>query len=107
PIFEEGLGELPSALAGDDFATITVFGRQQLTYRGWPLYYFGQDLARGDNYGVGFPSAGIWPIANTDTEEAPQSENGVVSYDVVNQGMSAYAFNGNGLENATNPNLTL
>src|SRR5690606_3123662 len=98
---------LRSALSGDDFGSISVFGRQQLTFRGWPLYYFGQDLARGDNFGVGFPSAGIWPIANTDTQEAPGSETGIVSYDVVNQGMASYGFTGNGLENAPNPNLTL
>ncbi len=107
PIYEEDLGAVPSALSGDDFGSISVFGRQQLTFRGWPLYYFGQDLARGDNFGVGFPSAGIWPIANTDTQEAPGSETGIVSYDVVNQGMASYGFTGNGLENAPNPNLTL
>ena len=71
PIFEESLQEVPSTFTSGDFGSIDVFGRQQLTYKGWPLYYFGQDAQRGDNYGVGFPSAGIWPIANSGTDFAP------------------------------------
>lgn len=107
PIFEESLGELPSAFAAGDFGSIDVHGRQQLTYRGWPLYYFGQDQARGDNFGVGYPSAGIWPIANADTQTAPQAESGTISYTVVNQDATAFLFSGDGLEQAVNPGLTL
>lgn len=107
PIFEESLEELPSALAESDFASIGVHGRQQLTYRGWPLYHFGQDGSRGDNYGVGFPSAGIWPIANGDTEIAPQPGGGPTSYAVTFEMATAFIFNGNGLVNGANPDLTL
>ncbi|MFX0557493.1 hypothetical protein ACOCEA_11890 [Maribacter sp. CXY002] len=107
PIFEETLKTVPSILNVEDFGSIEIFGRQQLTYKGWPLYHFVQDEKRGDNYGVGFPAAGIWPIANNETEEATQPENATVSYDVTATNATAYIFNGNGLTNSSNPNLTL
>src|SRR5680860_912260 len=107
PIFEEELGQVPSILDTADFGSIDVFGRQQLTYKGWPLYYFGQDEARGDNYGVGFPAAGIWPIVNPDTEVAPQPENESVVYSVTNDGAVSYIFNGDGMTDTVNPDRTL
>jgi len=67
PIFYVNLNKLPSILNPNDFGSITVYGRQQMTYKGWPLYYFGQDANRGDNYGINFPTAGKWPVPNTDT----------------------------------------
>lgn len=106
PVFEEDLQNVPSILDTNDFGTIDVFGRNQLTYKGWPLYYFGQDAQRGDNFGVGFPVAGVWPILNPDTQIAPQAGGGA-SYDVTNQGASAYIFNGSELSDASNPDLTL
>jgi len=71
PIAEITLDKIPSILNNSDFGTIDVFGRIQLTYKGWPLYYFGQDSIRGDNKGISFPAAGVWPIANVDTTIAP------------------------------------
>ncbi len=73
PIFHIDIDKLPSILDASDFGTIDVFGRSQLTYKGWPLYYFGQDVARGDNFGINFPAPGVWPIANTDTPAAPEN----------------------------------
>src|SRR5680860_836103 len=107
PIFEEELDQVPSILDTANFGSIDVFGRQQLTYKGWPLYYFDQDEARGDNYGVGFPAAGIWPIVNPDTEVAPQPENESVVYSVTNDGAVSYIFNGDGMTDTVNPDLTL
>ncbi|MEM6718722.1 MAG: hypothetical protein AAF611_05390 [Bacteroidota bacterium] len=72
PIFNVQVTNVPSTLTIADFDTIDVFGQTQLTYRGWPLYKFQQDTQRGDNFGVGFPQAGIWPIVNQDTPIAPQ-----------------------------------
>ncbi|TMU55134.1 hypothetical protein [Flagellimonas algicola] len=106
PIFEEQLQNIPSILDASDFGSIDVFGRTQLTYKGWPIYYFGQDAQRGDNFGVGFPEAGIWPILNPDIDVAPQAD-GATSYDVTNQGATEYIFNGSGLSDASNPDLTL
>jgi len=71
PIAEITLDKIPSILNNEDFGTIDVFGKIQLTYKGWPLYYFGQDSQRGDNKGISFPAPGIWPIANVDTTVAP------------------------------------
>lgn len=70
PIAEITLDKIPSLLSVSDFGTINVHGRTQLTYKGWPLYYFGQDTQRGNNKGVSFPSPGVWPIANTGTTNA-------------------------------------
>ncbi|KAB7732624.1 hypothetical protein F5984_01310 [Rudanella paleaurantiibacter] len=75
PLFEvpaSALGELPSSLKKADFGSITVFGRNQLTYKGWPLYYFGGDgTTRGATKGVSFPRPNVWPIVNASTPEAP------------------------------------
>lgn len=70
PIYDVGLASVPSVLDHADFDEIDVFGRTQLTYKGWPLYYFGQDAARGENKGVDFPAAGIWPVLNADSPDA-------------------------------------
>jgi len=70
PIYEAGLASVPSVLDPADFAEITVHGRMQLTYKGWPLYYFGQDGARGETKGVNVPAVGIWPVLNADSPEA-------------------------------------
>lgn len=67
PIVEISPSNVPSNLSESDFSTIEVYGKTQLTYKGWPLYYFGQDSSRGDNKGVSFPAAGVWPIAKSDT----------------------------------------
>ena len=70
PIVEITLNKAPSILNEAGFGTIDVFGRTQLTYKGWPLYYFGQDTARGDNKGVSVPNPGVWPIINVNTAPA-------------------------------------
>ncbi len=72
PIFHIDIDKLPSEINAADFGEIDVFGETQLTYKGWPLYYFGQDATRGENKGVSFPSPGVWPIINNDTGAAPE-----------------------------------
>ncbi|MEQ9221336.1 MAG: hypothetical protein RLO17_25000 [Cyclobacteriaceae bacterium] len=71
PIYTAELEAVASSLSADDFGTIDVFGMTQITYKGWPLYYFGQDTERGQTKGVSVPSPGVWPIVNTEIEEAP------------------------------------
>ncbi len=68
PIFHVDIESLPSALNAEDFGEIDVFGEPQLTFKGWPVYYFGDDTERGDNKGVSYPAAGVWPIINNATE---------------------------------------
>lgn len=43
PIVEISLDQIPSILNAADFGAFDEFGRTQLTYKGWPLYHFGQD----------------------------------------------------------------
>jgi predicted lipoprotein with Yx(FWY)xxD motif len=74
PIYETDKIVVPSILDKADFGVITVFGRSQLTYYGWPLYYFGQDAGvRGANKGISFPSPGIWPVPVNEMAPPPTS----------------------------------
>jgi len=68
PIYETDKIVVPSVLDKSKFSVITVFGKSQLTYNGWPLYYFGQDASvRGSNKGISFPSPGVWPVLTKDS----------------------------------------
>ena len=71
PIAEITPDKVPTGFNANDFGQIDVFGKKQLTYKGWPLYYFGQDTKRGETKGVSFPAPGVWPIANASTPAAP------------------------------------
>lgn len=63
PIYETDKIVVPSVLDKTKFSVITVFGKSQLVYNGWPLYYFGQDASvRGANKGISFPSPAVWPV---------------------------------------------
>ncbi|GAA3642568.1 hypothetical protein [Flavivirga jejuensis] len=66
PVISLDINLIPSILDINDFGTIDVFGTTQVTYKGWPLYYFGNDVERGDANGV----SGVWPIVNVDTAPA-------------------------------------
>lgn len=77
PIYDTTNIVVPSSLDKTLFGTIDVFGRKQLTYKGWPLYYFGADQnIRGKNTGVSFPQPGVWPVAVKDMTEAPKAGGG-------------------------------
>ncbi len=70
-IYQDSLQAVPVGVDSSDFGTIDVYGRKQLTYKGWPLYEFGQDsLRRGSTKGVSFPVPGIWPVAQTSIKSA-------------------------------------
>ena len=74
PIYEESDVIIPSVLKKSDFGVINVFGKDQLTYKGWPLYYFGQDMmVRGNNKGVSVPSPGTWPVPVKDMKSPKHS----------------------------------
>jgi len=68
-----GIKSVPSLLDKSKFDTVMLFGKVQLSYNGWPLYYFGSDsLKRGNNKGVSVPTPGFWPYVNAGTKVAPQ-----------------------------------
>ncbi len=74
PIFETSatVGDIPSTLSKTDFMTITAVGKTQLTYKGWPLYYFGPDgTQRGATKGVSVPRPAVWPVLNNTSPVAP------------------------------------
>ena len=75
PVYEENHIVVPSILEESDFGVTNVNGRYQLTFKGWPLYYFGQDsMVRGDNKGVSQPTPGVWKVPVAEMEMAPQLE---------------------------------
>jgi len=62
---------VPSLFNPADFNKITVSGKTQITFRGWPLYYFGADSSkRGNTKGVSVPTPGTWPIVNQNSTPA-------------------------------------
>lgn len=77
PIYASENTAIPSIYNPADFQVITVFGQPQLTFKGWPLYHFGQDAAKGDTFGTGFPQPGVWFVNNGSTQEAPDADTSV------------------------------
>ena len=77
PIYETDKIVVPSILDKTLFSSISVFGKKQLVYKGWPMYYFGPDVDattgkyRGINKGVSVPVPGVWPAFFKDIPEAP------------------------------------
>jgi len=69
PVYEQELAVTPSALDKSLFGNITVFGKKQMTYKGWPLYYFGKDSLRGLTLAVSVPTPGKWPVAVKDVAD--------------------------------------
>ena len=72
PMVDIDIEHLPTGINAADFGTIDFHGRTQLTYKGWPVYYFGQDAVRGNNKGVSVGAPGIWPVINENTPLAPE-----------------------------------
>lgn len=77
PIYETGSITVPSTLDKSLFVVINYNGKQQLTYKGWPLYYYAPDNSiRGSNKGFHFPATqpagAIWPVAVRDIALAPR-----------------------------------
>ncbi|HEY4209120.1 MAG TPA: hypothetical protein VGM31_19985, partial [Puia sp.] len=62
-----------SLLDKSKFDTTNVFGKSQIVYNGWPLYYFGADsLKRGKTKGVSQGHPGFWQVRNAYSLVAPQ-----------------------------------
>jgi predicted lipoprotein with Yx(FWY)xxD motif len=73
PIFETTPVQkiFPSTFTASDFDTLAVFGKIQLTFKGWPIYYFGSDqMIKGNTKGVSVPTPGTWPIVNNNSAAA-------------------------------------
>lgn len=77
PVFEMDNITVPSTADKAQFVVITYNGKKQLTYKGWPLYYYTPDnFVRGSNKGFHFPATqpagAIWPVAVKDIALAPR-----------------------------------
>jgi predicted lipoprotein with Yx(FWY)xxD motif len=68
----------PSGLNQADFSTLTSnVGKPQVSYKGWPLYYFALDTAPGQLNGenlTGF--GGTWYVVAPDVSQAPVISSG-------------------------------
>jgi len=67
PIYETDKIVVPSFLDKSLFSVTNVYGKKQLTYKGWPMYYVKSDVNaagkfRGLNTGVYGPLPTKWPI---------------------------------------------
>jgi len=72
PIYETNNASFPSILNKTDFGSIMFAGKKQVTYKGWPLHYFGLDgNTRGSNKGISFPQPGVWHVPTAATDIAP------------------------------------
>ncbi|MCZ4223682.1 hypothetical protein [Pedobacter rhodius] len=75
PVYESEALNVPSAVTKTDIGVITVavINKKQLTYKGWPLYYYVPDVKRGDNQGflVGKTPGSVWPVLQLNTTIAP------------------------------------
>jgi predicted lipoprotein with Yx(FWY)xxD motif len=76
PIYETDKIVVPSVLDKTLFGSITTYGKMQLTFKGWPMYYFGPDVDvngkfRGNTLGVSVPTPGFWPVFNNGTPLPP------------------------------------
>lgn len=75
PAFNAKDFEVPEGYEKGDFGTITRedTGKKQLTYKGYPLYYFVKDKAKGDMNGQGVKD--VWYVANNQTFKKHFNEN--------------------------------
>jgi len=65
PGFYRETVEAPDGIAKEDFGTITRNdGENQTTFRGYPLYYWINDMKAGDTTGNGLK--GVWSVVNPD-----------------------------------------
>jgi len=77
PIYVTSKVVIPSTLDKTLFDSITVYNQKQLTYKGWPIYYFGSDVDtsgkyRGSTKGVSVPvTLNIWKVFINGIPAAP------------------------------------
>jgi predicted lipoprotein with Yx(FWY)xxD motif len=77
PIYETDNITVPSTFDKSLFVPIDFNGKKQMTYKGWPLYYYGADnMVRGSNKGITIPATqpagSVWKIVKKDAAPAPR-----------------------------------
>lgn len=65
PVYYRDVFRIPKSMNGSDFASILRNdGKKQLTFRGYPLYYWAGDKKAGDTGGQGVNN--VWFVVNPD-----------------------------------------
>jgi len=78
PVFYVENLTLPPGLNASSFNVVTrADGKQQLTYDGWPLYFFSGDHKPGDVNGQGI--GGIWFAVNLPAPKSPTTSTSTTS----------------------------
>ncbi|MEO6732613.1 MAG: hypothetical protein ABIN01_15440 [Ferruginibacter sp.] len=77
PIYETTNIKVPSILDKSLFVVTNFNGKNQLTYKGWPLYYYGADnMVRGSTKGITIPASvpvgSVWFVTAKDIALAPR-----------------------------------
>jgi predicted lipoprotein with Yx(FWY)xxD motif len=74
PSYDTAGVAFPSILDKSQFSTTDVFGRSQLTYKGWPLYHAAVDSnQRGNTRAISNGGAGVvWQVMTKDFAPAPR-----------------------------------
>jgi len=100
PVFYVEEPKIGPGLNPEDFGVITrKDGSKQLTYKGWPLYYFIGDKSPGDINGDGVK--GVWFVAKPDYTVMIAVKPGLGAYLVDSRGRTLYFFakDGEGISN--------
>ena len=91
PVFSVGTVTVSPPLVASDFSSfVRADGTNQTTYRGWPLYYFGEDANKGDVYGEGV--TGNWFVVKPDETVMIAQRSGVGQYLTDRMGNTLYYF---------------
>ncbi|WNR45932.1 hypothetical protein [Paenibacillus roseipurpureus] len=89
PIYADNQFVVPAGFQAADFSLfVRKDGKQQITYKGWPLYYFATDKAAGDTFGdavgkvwyVIKPAAGVAVGTKADLGNFLTDANGMTLY---------------------------
>ncbi|MDA1128384.1 MAG: CHRD domain-containing protein [Chloroflexi bacterium] len=96
-------------LAADRIGTTTrVDGSKQVTYNGWPLYYFAADEKPGDS--LGQDVGGVWFVVTTDggavytnapVNAAPNGDLGTILLDAAGRSLYLYTRDERNVSNCT------
>ncbi|MGG3506396.1 hypothetical protein ABES58_13030 [Paenibacillus lautus] len=91
PLFYSEDLQIPAELNAADFSVLTrTNGTKQLTYKGWPLYYFAKDMAGGDIKGEAFE--GVWFVAKPDYTVMLGTSSKLGNYLTDDHGRTLYYF---------------
>jgi len=91
PVFSPGTVTVSAPLAASDFSSfVRDDGKTQVTYRGWPLYYFAKDATPGDVNGENV--LGTWFVVKPDETVMIAQQSALGSFLTDSRGNTLYYF---------------